>query len=178
MTDVNRYRRAAAKYRPDRVKLLWVAKAPPEGGERYFYFETMSAPAGDSLFREVMRAMARAAPFPESEIPSKSESKRSLLRRFQACGCFLIDLCRDPGYAVADYWWPRVSAEIVRLDPKWILPVKVDVCWYLRRRLPEISMTDRLLTNCNVPFPGSGQQTRFHRIVDPLLRKLYGKCKH
>ena len=174
MTDLDRYRLAAGKYKPDRVKLLWIAHAPPEGGKRYFYFETMSEPPGDSLFREVMRAMARAMGFPDPDIRG-GDSKAPLLQRFQACGCSLIDVCKDLSHTM-EYWWPTTRQEICDLNPRRILLVKVDVCGFVRPKLCDMNKYDRLLTTEDVPFPGSGQQTRFHQKVDPLLHELYRGC--
>jgi len=173
MNDVAIYSRAAQKYRPKRVKLLWIAHAPPKGGERYFYFETMSG--RDSLFREVMRAMAQATGSRECDMPCAGDSKIALLRRFRACGCFLIDLCKDLSHTM-EYWWPTTRQEICDLNPRRILLVKVDVCRFVRPKLCDMNKYDRLLTTEDVPFPGSGQQTRFHQKVDPLLRKLYHGC--
>ncbi len=175
MTDLDRYHIAASKYKPDRVKLLWIAHAPPKGGNRYFYFETMSEHPGDSLFREVMRAMARAMGFPDLDIHG-GDSKVPFLQRFQAFGCFLIDVCKDPSYACMEYWWPTIRQEICTLNPRRILLVKADVCRFVKPKLCDMNMYDRLLTTEDVPFPGSGQQTRFHQKVDPLLRELYGEC--
>lgn len=37
--DADRRRAAADRYRPQRVRLLLVAHAPPNNTERYFYYE-------------------------------------------------------------------------------------------------------------------------------------------
>jgi hypothetical protein len=168
MTDLAAYEEAAARYRPSKVKLLWIAEAPPlvnSGDEpRYFYFEKVTR--HDSLFREVMRAM-----FPCSALTGYS--KAPLLRRFREEGAFLIDVCKDPAepwrYAK---WWPTTQREIEESDPEHIIAVKVGVCDFVYGRLDSMGMGDRLLTRDRIPFPGSGQQGKFHEIVDPLLREL------
>jgi hypothetical protein len=43
---------AAAKYRPDRVRLLLVVQMPPDELDRYFYFEDVAT--ADYLFRAVV----------------------------------------------------------------------------------------------------------------------------
>jgi hypothetical protein len=52
--------RAARKYRPDVVKLLLVAEAPPAALDRYFYFEDV--PRHDPLFRYVARSIVKTEP--------------------------------------------------------------------------------------------------------------------
>jgi hypothetical protein len=175
MPNLQLYADAAAKYRPAKVRLLWVAEAPPSVPEdeppRYFYFEEMSR--HDSLFREVMRAV-----FPGARIPFSGESKVPLLERFRDAGGFLVDVCKDPRESYAyDKWWPVTSAEIQALDPDRIIAVKVDVCFFVFDRLHEMGMHDRLLVAREVPFPGSGQQGRFHRLVDEPVRRWLEECE-
>ena len=163
------YSKAAADYTPRRVKLLWIAEAPPRDSSRYFYFEEMSQ--YDWLFRGIMKAM-----FPSSDIPGQGDDKSGLLDVFKEKGAFLIDLCEDPYDLCYEKWWPRTAARIRCLDPKWIMLVKVTVCDFVYPRLADMGFSGRLLTTERVPFPGSGQQRRFHEIVDPLIRALYDRA--
>src|SRR5438093_866067 len=81
-----RRRAAAAKYRPERVRLLLVAEAPPSSLDRYFYFEDVRDQ--DTLFRYVVRTVL-------GEEPSRS-AKAHQLGRLRHSGAFLIDLKTDP----------------------------------------------------------------------------------
>jgi len=164
MSDMTIYSKAAARYRPKPVKLLWIAHAPPSSPDRYFYFETMSH--RDLLFREVMKAV-----FPGCSIPWTGQSKRPLLCKFRDAGAYLIDLCKDPDHPSPDRWWPTTKGQITRLNPERIVPVMVG--WYVRPRLVQMGLGDRLLTIEDVPFPVPQWQRKFHDILDPLLRELY-----
>lgn len=55
-----RRNRAARRLKPEQVKLLLVAEAPPATLDRYFYFPDV--PDHDSLFRYVARGVLQAEP--------------------------------------------------------------------------------------------------------------------
>jgi hypothetical protein len=125
----NVYREAAAVYRPDAVRLLFVAEAPPTSVERYFYFPRV--PVHDSLWIETMRAMY-GAEFGETAF--ERGRKDSWLRRFQRDGCFLADAVDEPISGS-----PRTRIQLIRkraaesvreaaaLQPKQVLLIKSTV---------------------------------------------------
>src|SRR5688500_12477029 len=95
-TEQGKEKRAIAreKYRPSRIKTLLIAEAPPDNLNRFFYFEDVKQQ--DSLFLEIMGVI-----FPilkKNYIASGRDRslKTNLLRRFQAEGLWLIDLCEIP----------------------------------------------------------------------------------
>jgi hypothetical protein len=68
------------RYRPKQVRVLFVGESPPASG-RFFY-------AGDSgLYRAMLRAFQGLDPAINDE---------TFLEAFQACGCYLLDLCPHP----------------------------------------------------------------------------------
>jgi hypothetical protein len=72
--------RLRRRFRPDRLRLLFVGESPPASG-RFFY-------QGDSgLYRAMRDAF-------QSVDPAISDA--NFLARFQAVGCYLIDLCPKP----------------------------------------------------------------------------------
>ncbi len=76
--------RAARRYKPDDVKTLLVAEAPPASPERYFYFEDVRE--HDSLFRHVAEAIL-------GETPPRDEKARALAQ-LRERGVFLIECAR------------------------------------------------------------------------------------
>jgi len=79
--DARRVRESLRRrYRPDRVRILFVGEAPPASG-RFFY-------QGDSgLYRAVRDTFIAAFPsLPQIEF----------LDAFRALGCYLVDLCSQP----------------------------------------------------------------------------------
>jgi hypothetical protein len=141
--------RAAIKYKPDQVKLLLVAEAPPAALDRYFYFEDVRTQ--DSLFRYVARSIVGVEP--------TRENKRELLERLRDRGVFLIDLSEDPvdgsplSNSVAD-----LVRRAQRLKPDKIVLIKASVYDAAFAALLEAGLP---VVDERVPFPGSGQQRRF-----------------
>ena len=77
---------AAEKHRPDDVRLLLVAEAPPASLDRYFYFDDVRQQ--DSLFFYVVQAVL-------AEVPTRT-AKATQLMRLRHWGVFVIDLKPDP----------------------------------------------------------------------------------
>jgi len=81
------YESAREKYRPEHIRTLFIAEAPPTNTERFFYFEDVRS--HDSLFWEMMKVLCGVT---ELERPRK----REYLQHFKDLGCFLIDSCEAP----------------------------------------------------------------------------------
>src|SRR5436190_1713336 len=110
--------RAARRFRPETVRLLLVAEAPPASLDRYFYFTDVRA--HDSLFRHVASEILRREP--------SRENKAELLRLLRDAGVFLIDLKLDPtdGSALASHV-PSLIRRARRLEPHKIILIKATV---------------------------------------------------
>lgn len=147
-----RLRRAAAaeRYRPEKVRLLLVAQAPPDADDRYFYFPDVATQ--DSLFRSVARAI-----LPDTELTR--ENKAPLLEQLRERGVFLIDLKPDPvdGSAMAPYV-PALLARIAELEPERIILIKADVYDTSYTALAAAGLP---VSAVRVPFPSFGQQEKF-----------------
>jgi hypothetical protein len=96
------FAQASNRYRPDPVRLLFIAEAPPAFRvHRLFYFTGLTN--GDTLFLEMMKVLYPAEVGfagecfqPGFSVQQMRHNKESLLRRFQADGYFLIDACEQP----------------------------------------------------------------------------------
>lgn len=157
-----RYReQAAARYRPDVVRLLLIAEAPPSAPDRYFYFEAVTR--HDSLFQYVVRAVLGIE-------PSRSE-KPSQLRRLADRGVFLIDLKPDPkkpGENLAPHVLDLVS-RATALHPRNVITIKANVCDLVQQPLRAAGLQ---VVDQRVPFPGSGQQRRFLEAMGTALESI------
>jgi len=91
MKDI--YRKAREKYKPKRVKVLFIAESPPppNGKPRYFYFEQVHQ--HDNLFVAMVRALYGADVV---SLGRNSNTKIELLKRFKKDGYFLIDAVEFP----------------------------------------------------------------------------------
>jgi len=72
--------RLRRRYRPDRVRILFVGESPPASG-RFFY------QADSGLYRAVRDTFLAAFP---------SLQKTRFLDSFRSRGCYLVDLCGEP----------------------------------------------------------------------------------
>lgn len=83
------YKEACEDYKPDKIKVLFIAESPPFQKEkqklRYFYFKDVTQ--FDSLFKNIMEVI-----FPNE----KNRDKGALLDKFRENCFFLIDACEYP----------------------------------------------------------------------------------
>lgn len=141
--------RAARRFRPEKIKLLLIAEAPPASPDRYFYFPQVRE--HDSLFRHVARELLKQEP--------TRANKAELLGRLAENGVFLIDLTLDPtdGSPLADHV-SSLLRRVRRLRPDKIILIKASVYDAAFERLHAAGLP---VVDQRVPFPGSGQQARF-----------------
>lgn len=88
----NIFELAREKYKPEKIKFLLIAEAPPsvESG-CFFYFEDVRK--GDSLFLETMKALY---PDKYTNTPDVRARKKEFLQRFKNDGFYLIDSLDHP----------------------------------------------------------------------------------
>lgn len=178
--DLSSYHKAAARWRPERVRLLIVAESPPASLERYFYFERVRT--ADSLWVETMKALY-GSEFGETR--TERVRKAQWLSRFMADGCFLIDAvkepfdrgCGDRGREARIRAAAGVLLEEIRsLRAERILVLKATVWRGVGERLKEAGLP--ILNRGPIPFPGSGQQERFRKEVKAIgLREFVQRVR-
>ncbi len=172
MTNFNRARR---KYRPRKIRLLLIAESPPSSGG-FFYFPTTIGK--DHLFRETMKALDL---WPENEPMPKGVDKRSMLRRFQSMGLYLLDACAFPvdkmrpmkRRGAVMQQMPRLIDDVIDADPLHIFVVKSSIFKPVIIALRESGLRSRILNTGPVPFPSHGNQ----RIYRFLLRRAIAKIR-
>src|SRR5713226_4789369 len=84
------FNRSRRKYRPRKVRFLIIAESPPSSGGFFYFPKTIGK---DHLFRETMKALEL---WPRNEPMRRGVDKRSMLRRFQSMGFYLLDTCVSP----------------------------------------------------------------------------------
>ena len=117
------------RYRPVRVRLLFVGEAPPASG--LFFYRADSV-----LYRAIRSAFVTAFPALRSE---------DFLASFQALGCYLVDLCGRPVDRLDKEERRRVCAEsevrlartIKRLQPKTVITVVRSISTNVERAAAE-----------------------------------------
>jgi hypothetical protein len=154
-----RRNQGARRFKPDKVKLLLVAEAPPAALDRYFYFPDVAK--HDSLFRYVARGILKTEP--------TRDNKSELLASLRDRGVFLIDLKPDPldGSQLSDYV-PDLVRRTKRIAPDKIILIKATVH---DAALSPLVRAGLPVSRERVPFPGSGQQRRFETAFARALRQ-------
>ncbi len=155
----SRRAQAAEQYRPDRIRLLLIAEAPPADPNRYFYFHEVNA--HDSLFRHVIRSLLGVEP--------TRENKAELLAQLQQQGTFLIDLKPDPVDSTSlNSYVPALMHRVQGLSPERIVLIKATVYDAAYAALAAAGLP---VSSVRVPFPGSGQQTNFSQAFANAVRE-------
>jgi len=149
-TARRRRQAAAARWRPNRIRLLLVVEAPPSALDRYFYFEDVRT--HDSLFRHVVEAVLGEKP---------TRDKAPWLDALRERGVFLIDLSLDP---IADRreaiprCIPDLARRVRRLRPACVVLIGAAV---YDAAFDPLADADLPVVDLRLPYPGSGQQRRF-----------------
>ena len=163
--DMKKDAAAAARYAPKRVRVVLVAEAPPCERERHFYFEDAGAP--DTLWLETMKA-AFGDLLPKAAKQTRAE-KALWLRRFADAGGVMLDVVqdglpdgmsereRDARICAAA---PGAAARIATLQPELVVLVKKSVWEGFSPAARDARLP--LRQPGPIPFPGSGNQGRFH----------------
>ena len=158
---------ARERYRPDHIKTLFIAEAPPTlDSKRFFYFENITS--HDALFWETMRVLYSVT---ELERNRKAE----FLTRFKMDGFFLIDACSLPiPKGVTKKSEIRKSLkdlksrikDLVEPDTQIILICKTvyDVCF---RDLREADFN--ILNKEMIPHPAFGHQSDFRNKLGRVI---------
>ena len=164
------YEEAAEVYRPKRARILFIAEAPPTAVERYFYYPHVAKQ--DSLWVELTKAL-----YPNDFGETKEERVRKAqwLRRFQGCGYQLIDAVKQPISGTDKQRVKLISShctelvsEVVAVRPDQIVLIKLSVYEGLTEAFRAAGLP--VVNDGPLPFPGSGQQTKFHELFRSLVK--------
>lgn len=171
MTEIAAARAAATrKYRPDPVRILFMAESPPAAADRHFYFEDV--PRADGLWVSTMRALYGEA-FGQTarERPRKGE----WLSRFQEDGFWMLEALPDPVDKKKKETQIRENADAAQsavrdADPQHVILIAAPVYKVLADPLREAGFS--LPQTQAVPFPGRGQQGKFQTAMEAALAAI------
>jgi hypothetical protein len=153
------------QYIPSNTKVVFVLESPPISG-RYFY--NRDGALSEPLFRAMMKAVLEIAP----------ASKEEGLQEFASRGFFLIDATYTPvnhckgkeRNAIILQDFPLLVEALREYAPRetGIVLVKANVCELLDARLIAAGF-NVLNRGAVIPFPSTGQQSRFAERVRKVL---------
>jgi hypothetical protein len=185
---INRIKEARLKYKPDEIKCLFVAEAPPAASDRFFYFEDVSEQ--DSLYLEMMKVLfedVTELPFGDgsltfqTDVSEYRQKKAEYLQRFKGKGYFLVDNLDYPmpyehsrtkdkiSYLerVSPIFIEKIKSLIDKETPIVLISVPVYRANYAKLKYNGF----KVLHDAPIEFPGSGQQKNFRDKMKQLLDK-------
>lgn len=155
------------RFLPNDLRLIIVAESPPASGK---YFYDLIGRTSEPLFKAMMKDIIKYSP----------KDKPDGLRAFCDTGVFLVDAVYQPvnkGLSPSQRDqvilnnYPELKQDLLQIMPKKdfpILLIKANVCRLLESLLVRDGFSVRNKGRV-VPFPSSGQQSRFMEIVKDIL---------
>lgn len=169
----NQLEAARRKYKPEKIDLLFIAEAPPNAIDRFFYYENVTE--ADYLYLGIVRALDE-----KSNVETKTlrAIKKDVLLKLKECGIFLMDLCSMPlAFAIPPIAELHKNEFIKKLeqtdgiDKEYtnIILIKANVydCLY-----GELKKKGYKVVNKRIPFPASGQQKNFQVAMREALAEI------
>jgi hypothetical protein len=154
--------RLRRRYRPARVRILFVGESPPASG-RFFY------QADSGLYRAVQQTFLAAF---------LGLSAANFLESFRKLDCYLVDLCGRPvdrltarqRRLACSQGETRLGATIRRINPEVIVTVIRSIAKNVERARASARW---LGTHLELPYPGRWKSHRdeFERALIPVLRR-------
>ena len=168
---------ARLKYKPETIKYLFIAEAPPKiDAKRFFYFENVDRQ--DSLFIEMMKCI-----YPDLtdkiDTPTIRKNKKLFLERFRNEGFYLIDSLDAP---FEQELTSRQKEFLIKQGQKNLLN-KINSLSTTETKIILISATVfnanfiyligngiNIINKSFIDFPGSGGQKKFREKVSFIIR--------
>ena len=182
----------ASQYRPLRIKLLFLAEAPPLRLESYFYHpghgDAQKGVLSRAFFDELMLALGILGQ------PAEERDEDQALRAFAHRGFFLADAVECPLEEVApglyegrsEVGWNDLAHRyaqglLTRIEnsykPAWILPISKRLHRYLLPLLRDAGLGSKLILYQNLPLPfphpfNPAAQSQFRAGTEHALRVI------
>ncbi|UAB86030.1 hypothetical protein INR75_08555 [Zunongwangia sp. SCSIO 43204] len=152
---------ARNKYKPEKVKYLLIAEAPPDNLERFFYYENVSQ--HDYLFLGIAEALFPVLKNQFIDNGRKPETKEIILRKFQQEGFYLLDFSELPLSLLESDLKSQLPNLIERTKPvinddTHIILIKANVYDSVFHSL---NAKFKNVINQRIAFPGQGWQKEF-----------------
>lgn len=164
---------ARNKYKPNNVKCLFIAEAPPDNVERFFYYEDVRK--ADYLFLGLTEVLY--PDLKEDYLKKKRpiEMKTKILNKFQDNGYYLIDLLDIPKDYFDGDWNDAASLLVTKIKSDFgeqvlIIITKVNVFDVLYLKLLSKGFIN--VSKERLPFPSTGGQKEFREGFKRALKKL------
>lgn len=154
-------KKARKNYKPEKVKYLLIAEAPPDSLERFFYYQNVSQ--HDYLFLGIAEALYPVLKNQFLDDGRRPETKEIILRKFQQDGFYLLDLSELPlSLLESDLksQLPNLIEKIksVKNDDTHIILIKANV---YDSFFHSLNAKFQNVINQRIAFPSQGWQKKF-----------------
>ena len=176
-TDISQLKKqlekARQKYKPETVKYLLVAEAPPDSLERFFYYDDVRQ--HDYLFLGVAEALYPKLKEQFLLSGRSSEIKNTILQTLQQDSFYLLDLSELPLSLLDTDLQSQLPSLVDKInsvadDNTQIILIKANVYdiafYYLKQKFKNV--IDQRIT-----FPGQGGQRKFQDEFKQALKKVH-----
>lgn len=167
--NIEKIELARLKYKPERIKLLLIAEAPPDDIQRFFYYEDVHE--RDYLFLGIVEAISPDVKTKYIDSNRNPKVKRMVLEWLKELGVYLIDLSDKPIHGNRDDLptnLPSLIAKVKSLinDDTVISLVKVNV---YDTAFDILNKKFNNVVNLRIDFPSSGNQKKFQEKFTKVL---------
>ena len=165
--------KARQKYKPEAVKYLLVAEAPPDSIGRFFYYDNVRQ--HDYLFLGVAQALYPKLKDEFIASGRSSKIKNSILLNLKADGFYLLDLSELPLSLLQDNLHSQLPTLVEKIkqvaakDIKIIL-IKATVYDTAFQFLKENGFEN--IVDVRITFPGQGGQIKFQNEFKQALKSI------
>jgi hypothetical protein len=151
---------ARKKYKPKKAKVVFVAEAPPDSLDRFFYYEDVKK--ADYLFLGIIDVLYPGLKEAYMEFERHTKLKENILEQFKKDGYYLLDLYELPismNYENDSKAIDKLSKKLEKIcdkkTPVILIKANVyDVAYYpLKSKFNVI--------NKRISFPSNGNQIKF-----------------
>lgn len=159
------------KYKPEVIKTILVAEAPPDSIDRFFYFENVKT--ADYLFLGIVAVL-----YPEAKAKYLANKRHPLikefiLKQFQLDGYFLLDLYEFPVSINEDNQREAIAKLANKIEkisdemtPVVLIKASVYDIAYSSLKLKFNVINER------IDFPSCGNQLKFHSKFSQVIKKI------
>jgi hypothetical protein len=159
------------KYKPEVIKTVIIAEAPPDSVERFFYYEDVKK--ADFLFLGIVEVLYPEAKKKYLEYNRHTQIKEIILKQLQIDGYFLLDLFELPISLCSDNEIQAVSKLTKKLEkicdsktPIILIKANVFDIAYKPLKLKFNVMNKR------IEFPSCGNQLKFQTKFTELIKQF------
>lgn len=167
---------AREKFKPENIKILFVAEAPPDALERFFYFPHVRS--SDWLYLGIVKALCAYPDTDSDNIDTKKlrKHKNEILKLLKDDGFYLMDLCPLPKSLIplpelfkSDFIERLNNESAIDKTATKIILIKANVYDCLFHSIEELGYA---VQPQRIPFPASGQQQIFAVEMQEALKAI------